>query len=85
MFHYQMQGMWDQVLLLELSGVGAVPFLCISSLLAATKGVKGVKEDKYFSEAALRLWELALFFCLKMDWIVAKTRFEPLERVLWVE
>ena len=85
MFHYQMQGMWDRVLLLELSGVGAVPFLCISSLLAAPKGVKGVKESKYFSEAALRLWELALFFCLKMDWIVAKTRFEPLERVLWVE
>ena len=46
-----MQGMWDQVLLLELSGVGAVPFLCISSLLAAPKGVKGVKEEKYFSEA----------------------------------
>lgn len=69
-----MQGMWDQVLLLELSGVGAVPFLCISSLLAAPKGVKGVKEEKYLSEAALRLWELALFFCLKMDWIVAKTR-----------
>jgi len=44
-----MPGMWDQVLLLELSGVGAVPFLCISSLLAAPKGVKGVKEDKYFS------------------------------------
>lgn len=62
-----MQGMWDQVLLWELSGVGAVPFLCISSLLAAPKGVKGVKEEKYFSEAALRLWELALFFCLKMQ------------------
>ena len=59
-----MQGMWDQVLLLELSGVGAVPFLCISSLLAAPKGVKGVKD---FSEAALRLWELALFFCFKMQ------------------
>jgi hypothetical protein len=62
-----MQGMWDQVLLLELSGVGAVPFLCISSLLAAPKGVKGVKD---FSEAALRLWELALFLvdCLLRDY-----------------
>lgn len=41
-----MQGMWDRVLLLELSGVGAVPFLCISSLLAAPKGVKGVKKRR---------------------------------------
>jgi len=54
-------------------------------LLAALKGVKGVKESKYFSKAALLLWELALFFCLKMDWIIAKAHFEPLERVLWVE
>jgi len=38
--------MWDQVLLLELSGVGAVPFLCISSLLAAPKGVKGGKKRR---------------------------------------
>ena len=60
-----MQGMWDQILLLELSGVGAVSFLCISSLLLAPKGVKGVKESKYFSEVALRLWELALFFLLE--------------------
>ena len=70
---------------MELSGVGVVSFLCISSLLAALKGVKGVKESKYFSKAALLLWELALFFCLKMDWIIAKAHFEPLERVLWVE
>ena len=70
---------------MELSGVGAVSFLCISSLLAALKGIKGVKESKYFSKAALLLWELALFFCLKMDWIIAKAHFEPLERVLWVE
>ena len=48
-----MQGMWDRVLLLELSGVGAVPFLCISSLLAAPKGVKGVKEEKDLSEGLL--------------------------------
>jgi len=52
-------------MLLELSGVGAVSFLCISLLLPAPKGIKGVKESKYFSKAALRLWELALFFLLE--------------------
>lgn len=32
---------------------GGVPFLCISSLLAAPKGVKGVKEEKDLSEGLL--------------------------------